>query len=147
MRTLDVERIVRAPRTDVFDWISDATNYQRVPVIRRVTPVRPGNISEHGIGAVRLLVTPLLRLTEEMVDYDPPTCFRYRILKSFPTLGHQTGEVTFDDHPSGTRVRWKSQIEFATPLFAAAGTMALLPVVYLGLHSVLSTADQELRRD
>ncbi|MGH8882987.1 MAG: SRPBCC family protein, partial [Stackebrandtia sp.] len=82
MRTLDVERIVRAPRADVFDWIADATNYQRVPAIRRVTPVRPGNISEHGIGAVRLVVTPLLRLTEEVIDYEAPRSFRYRVLKS-----------------------------------------------------------------
>lgn len=147
MRTLDLVRTVRAPRGDVFDWIADATNYQRLPAVRRVTPVRPGNVSEHGIGSVRLVVTPLLRFTEEIVDYDPPRFFRYRVLKSFPPLGHQIGDVTFDDHPSGTRVHWKSQFEFATPVFAAAWTMALLPLVYLGLHSALSTAEKELRRD
>ncbi|WP_227979669.1 SRPBCC family protein [Nocardia spumae] len=147
MRTLDLERIIRAPRADVFDWLTDATNYQRVPSIRRVTPVRPGNVSEHGVGAVRLLVTPLLRLTEEVTHYDPPRLFRYRVLKSLPPLRHQDGTVTFDEHPSGTRVRWQSQFEIATPLFGTAWTMALLPAVYLGLHFVLATADQELRRD
>ncbi|OXR43946.1 hypothetical protein B7C42_04185 [Nocardia cerradoensis] len=147
MRTLDLERIIRAPRADVFDWITDATNYQRVPAIRRVTPVRPGNVSEHGVGAVRLLVTPLLRLTEEVVDYDPPRLFRYRVLKSLPPLRRQDGTVTFDDHPEGTRVRWHSQFEVATPLFAAAWTLALIPAVYLGVSMVLSTAEAELRRD
>ena len=147
MRTLDLERIIRAPRADVFDWLADATNYQRVPSIRRVTPVRPGNVSEHGVGAVRLLVTPLLRITEEIVDYDPPKVFRYRIVKAFPPLKRQDGTVTFDEHPSGTKVRWQSQFEVAAPLFAKAWTCALLPAVYLGLHYVLATADQELRRD
>ncbi|MEV5652276.1 SRPBCC family protein [Nocardia sp. NPDC052254] len=147
MRTLDLERIIRAPRADVFDWLTDATNYQRVPSIRRVTPVRPGNVSEHGVGAVRLLVTPLLRITEEIVDYDPPALFRYRVLKSLPPLHHQDGTVTFDEHPGGTKVCWQSQFEVTAPLFAKAWTFALLPAVYLGLHYVLATADRELRRD
>ncbi|AHH21626.1 SRPBCC family protein [Nocardia nova] len=147
MRTLDLERIIRAPRADVFDWLTDATNYQLVPSIRRVTPVRPGNVSEHGVGAVRLLVTPLLRLTEEIIDYDPPKLFRYRVLKSLPPLRRQDGTVTFDEHPEGTKVRWQSQFEVAAPLFAKAWTLALLPTVYLGLHYVLATADKELRRD
>ncbi len=147
MRTLDLERVIRAPRADVFDWLTDATNYQRVPSIRRVTPVRPGNVSEHGVGAVRLVVTPVLRLTEEIVDYDPPKVFRYRILKSLPPLLRQDGTVTFDDHPGGTRVRWRSQFEVAAPLLATAWTFALLPAVYLGLHYVLATADRELLRD
>ncbi|ATL70835.1 SRPBCC family protein [Nocardia terpenica] len=147
MRTVDLERTIQAPVADVFDWLTDATNYQRAPFIRRVTLVRPGDIAEHGIGAVRLLVTPLLRVTEEIVAYDPPRMMRYKILSSFPALRNQDGCMLFE--PIGeqaTRVRWHSEFEVAAPMFADAWTLLVWPLVVLGIHGVLLTAARELNR-
>ncbi|MFJ1459862.1 SRPBCC family protein [Nocardia wallacei] len=146
MRKVDLERTIQAPVADVFDWLTDATNFQRVPLVRRVTLVRPGNVAEHGVGAVRLVVTPLLRLSEEIVEYDPPRLMRYRILNSFPPLRSQDGVLRFDPVEGGTRVRWHAQFEVAAPFFADMYTVGLAPLVVLGIHSVLSTAERELRR-
>jgi len=146
MRTVLIERTIRAPVADVFDWVTDATNYQRVPVIRRVTLVRPGNIAEHGIGAVRLLVTPFVRVTEEIVEYDPPRMMRYKLLSSYPRLRYQDGCMTFSEIKGGTRVRWKSEFEVAAPILASLWTLAMAPIVVVGIRSVLATADRELRR-
>ncbi|MBF6172742.1 SRPBCC family protein [Nocardia blacklockiae] len=146
MRKVDLERTIQAPIEDVFDWLTDATNFQRVSLVRRVTLVRPGNVAEHGVGAVRLLVTPLLRLTEEIVEYEPPRLLRYRHLTSFPPMRAQDGVLRFDEVPGGTRVRWHAQFEVVAPLFGDAYTLGLAPLVALGIRSVLATADRELRR-
>ncbi|MBF6330471.1 SRPBCC family protein [Nocardia transvalensis] len=146
MRTVDLERTIQAPIADVFEWLTDATNFQRVPLIRRVTLVRPGNVAEHGVGAVRLLVTPLMRVTEEIVEYDPPRLMRYKILNAFPPLRFQDGSLTFTEVENGTRVRWHSEFEVAAPIFGGPWTLALQPLVALGIRLVLSTADHELRR-
>ncbi|MBB5914554.1 uncharacterized protein YndB with AHSA1/START domain [Nocardia transvalensis] len=146
MRTVDLERTIQAPVGDVFDWVTDATNLQRAPFVRRVTLVRPGNVAEHGVGAVRLVVTPMLRMTEEIVEYDPPRFLRYRSLNSFPPLRSQDGSLWFDEVEDGTRVRWHAQFEVAAPLFADMYTAALAPMVAIGIHSVLATAERELRR-
>ncbi|MBU3061395.1 SRPBCC family protein [Nocardia sp. NEAU-G5] len=147
MRTVTLERTIRAPAADVFDWLTDATNYQRVPVIRRVMLVRPGDVAEHGVGAVRLLVTPFVRVTEEIVEYDPPRMMRYKLLSSYPTLRYLDGLMTFRDVAHGTRMCWRTEFEVAAPIFGDLWTLAMAPMVVLGIKNVMATAERELRRD
>jgi uncharacterized protein YndB with AHSA1/START domain len=147
MRTVDLERTIQAPIDDVFEWLTDATNFQRAPlIIRRVTLVRPGNIAEHGVGAVRLLVTPLLRITEEIVEYEPPYRMRYRVLHSVPPLRYQAGCMTFEATDSGTHVRWHSEFEVGASVFGAAMTLVFVPFLRWGNNLLLDTAERELRR-
>ncbi|MFI6868172.1 SRPBCC family protein [Nocardia sp. NPDC050406] len=143
MRAVEVERTIAAPITDVFDWLTDVTNFQRVPMVRRVTLVRPGNTNGNGVGAVRLIVTPLMRLTEEITEYTPPTQVRYRILNAIPRLRHQDGTVDFTEVPEGTHVRWHSTFEVSRG--SALSTHVFLPMIRGGFHMVLSTAARELR--
>ncbi|MGV9675301.1 SRPBCC family protein [Nocardia sp. NPDC003482] len=146
MRTLDLERTIQAPIADVFEWLSDATNYQRVHLIRRVTLVRPGDVAEHGVGAVRLIVTPLVRVTVRIVEYEPPRLVRYQLLKSVPPLRYQDGFLAFAESGAGTRVHWHARFEVAAPLFGGQWTLALAPIMSLGVRGVLARADFELRR-
>lgn len=145
MRTVDVERTIPAPLPDVFEWLTDASNFQRVPLVRRVTLVRPGDTNSHGAGAVRLIVTPLLRLTEEIIEYDRPYLMRYRLLKSVPPLRHQEGSIRFEPVPAGTRVTWSSTFEIDAPALAPLWTRLALPMVRGGFVMVLRTAERELR--
>lgn len=144
MRVVEVERTIPAPITDVFDWLTDVTNFQRVPMVRRVTLVRPGNTNGNGVGAVRLIVTPLMRLTEEIIEYTPPTQVRYRILNAVPRLRHQDGTLDFTEVTDGTHVRWHSTFEVASR-GSGASTRILLPLIRGGFHLVLATAAKELR--
>ncbi|MRH86995.1 SRPBCC family protein [Nocardia sp. SYP-A9097] len=145
MRTVDVERTIPAPLPDVFDWLTDTTNYQRVPFVRRVTLVRPGHTTGHGEGAVRLIVTPMIRLTEEIVEYRPQEIIRYRLLKSIPPLRHQDGFISFRQVSRGTRVRWFSTFEIAAPMLAGLCTAVTLPIIRAGFIMVMRTAERELR--
>ena len=111
----------------------------------RVTLVRPGDVAEHGVGAVRLLVTPLVRVMQEVVEYEPPRLIRYKLLNS-STLRRQEGCVTFEEVSGGTRVRWLSEFEVAAPFFDDLWTLAYAPIVAGGIRNVLATAARELRR-
>ncbi|MFD6350783.1 SRPBCC family protein [Nocardia tengchongensis] len=145
MRTVDVERTIAAPPADVFDWLTDVANYQRVPLVRRVTLVRPGNTAGNGVGAVRLVVTPLMRLTQEITEYDPPRLMRYRGLKSVPRLRHQEGFISCEPVAGGTRVHWSTSFELAAPALSPLWTTLSVPVVRASFEMVLRTAARELR--
>lgn len=143
MRAVEVERTIAAPITDVFDWLTDVSNFQRVPMVRRVTLVRPGNTNGNGVGAVRLIVTPLMRLTEEIIEYTPPTQVRYRILNAVPRLRHQDGTLDFAEVPDGTHVRWHTTFEVSRG--SLLSTRVFLPMIRGGFLMVLNTAARELR--
>jgi hypothetical protein len=145
MRTVDVERTIAAPIDDVFEWLSDVSNYQRVPLVRRVTLVRPGDVAEHGVGAVRMFVAPFMRVSQEITQYDPPRSVRYRTLHSTPRMRYQTGELTFREVRGGTRVVWHMEFEVGAPVLRWAWTLLLALGTTMGLNLVLSTADRELR--
>jgi hypothetical protein len=146
MHTVDRELLIRAPIDDVFEWLTDATNFQRSPFVRRVTLVRPGDVAEHGVGAVRLLVSTLMRTTEQIVEYDPPHLLRTKTLNSFPPLMRQNGCMTFSEMEGGTQVHWESQFEVPTKFFGDLWEVILMPFVSMGIGTVLQTADSELRR-
>ncbi|MEV5650957.1 SRPBCC family protein [Nocardia sp. NPDC052254] len=145
MRTVDLERTIRAPRVEVFDWLTDISNYRRVPIIRAVRRIRPGDVAEHGTGSVRRIASPPLRLTEQVVDYSPPHRVRYRITDSFPPLRHSQGVVSFDPVAGGTRVRWSARFEVVAPFGGGLLTMLLQPILAAGIRQVLDTAETELR--
>ncbi|WP_024802100.1 SRPBCC family protein [Nocardia sp. BMG51109] len=144
MRTVDIETTIRAPAGEVFDWLTDATNYQRVPVVRRVILVRPGDCAAHGEGAVRVVVTPLLRLTEQILEYRPPMLMRYRIVESVPPLRHRDGFIACTQVPRGTRVRWRTEYEIASPVLSRMFTALYAPIIAGGFRVVLHTAAREL---
>ncbi|MBF4998075.1 SRPBCC family protein [Nocardia sp. BSTN01] len=145
MRTVDVECIIRAPISDVFEWLTDVSNHRRVPVVQGVRRIRPGDVAEHGTGSVRRIGSPLLRLTEQVVDYVPPSYVRYRITDSFPALARSEGCVIFDAVAEGTRVRWTTRFEVDTSFGGRLLTAVWEPIFSAGIQSVLNTAAAELR--
>jgi hypothetical protein len=53
METVTVECDVSAPIAEVFDWLSDASNYTQLPFVFHERLVRPGEDAPYGLGAVR----------------------------------------------------------------------------------------------
>lgn len=146
MHTIVVERTIRAPIAEVFDWLTDATNYTRVPVVRRVTLLRPGDAVANGTGAIRVVTTPLLKLTEEVVEFIPPIHLGYRIIRATPPLRHEEGTLDFREVPDGTHIRWHTRYEVDSRLLTTLLTLAMHPVIAAGFEMVLRTAERELRK-
>lgn len=145
MSTVDVERTIAAPIGEVFEWLTDTTNYWLVPIVRRVVLLRPGDRESAGTGAVREVRIPLLRLTERVIEYRRPVLMRYQIIGSRPRVSQAGGFLAFTEVPRGTMVRWHSRFQVSTAVGSGVLSIVMPPIVHLGFLSVLRTAERELR--
>ena len=145
MLTVSVERVVAAPLGDVFEWLSDASNYTRSRFVLHERLVRPGDDAAYGIGAVRQLTWAFGWFRERITAYRPPHEFRYLVERSVPPLRHEGGRVTFTEVPGGTRVHWTTTVELRLPVAAVAATRLLgRPMIVYTFGKVLEAADAAL---
>lgn len=145
MRTVDIERVIAAPIDEVFTFLTDSANYKHVPGVLSAILRTPGTPQPQGVGAIRVVTTPLLRLTEQVVTYEPPHLMRYNIVKSIPPLRHDGGSMTFTEVETGTHVRWQSRFEIDSPILSNLLALLIQPIIAAGFRIVLRTADQRLR--
>lgn len=144
MRTVDIERVIAAPIGQVFAFITDSANYNKVPGVISAVLRTPGATHPQGPGAIRVVTTPLLRLTEHITDYQPPHLMRYRIVKSVPPLRHDSGSISFTVVDGGTSVRWQSRFEVDSPVLSNLLTLLIQPIIAAGFRAVLHTAERQL---
>lgn len=122
MQTVTVERTVMAPVADVFERLSDASNYTRSMYVMRERLSEPGKDAPYGLGAIRQLTWIFGWFRERITAYDPPDEFHYLVERSFPPVRHEDGRLTFTEVPGGTRVVWTTTVEMRLPIGAAAVT-------------------------
>ena len=145
MLTVSVERVVGAPPADVFEWLSDASNYTRSPFILHEHLVRRGEDAAYGLGAVRQLTWVFGTFRERITAYRPPHEFDYLVERSVPPLRHEGGRLMFTEVPGGTRVHWTTTVELRLPIAAATATRLLgKPMLVYTFGGVLDAADAAL---
>jgi uncharacterized protein YndB with AHSA1/START domain len=134
-------RRTAAPPQTVFDVLTDHRGYAEYTPLRRVELEREGDPPPNGVGAIRVLhaVGPPLR--EEVVTYEPPTRFAYRLLSGAPVRDH-VGTVTLEPDGSGTRVVYALDTTPTVPLVGGA----VLAVVRLSIRSLLKGVVDEAER-
>jgi Polyketide cyclase / dehydrase and lipid transport len=76
---------------------------------------RKGSPTPDGVGAIRVLgvdpAKPHKVNREEVVAFDAPTHFGYRLLSGLPLVGYRS-DVTLEPLPDGgTRIGWESRFE------------------------------------
>ncbi|MFC3965123.1 SRPBCC family protein [Nocardia jiangsuensis] len=146
MEVITVERVIDAPVEQVFDWLADAGNYPRSPVVLRARLVRPGVGAPYGEGAVRVLVWVIGWFRERVTAYRPPHEFEYLVERSFPPARHEGGKLTFTAVPGGTAVVWTTTAEIRVPFGAGVLTRVVAkPVIAFVFGRVLAAADRALR--
>lgn len=145
MLTVSVERIVAAPLTDVFEWLSDASNYTRSRFVLHERLVRSGEDAAYGLGAVRQLTWVFGWFRERITTYRPPHEFHYLVERGVPPVRHEGGRLTFTEVPGGTRVHWTTTVELRLPIVAAPATRLLgRPMIVYTFGKVLDAADAAL---
>lgn len=145
MLTVSVERVVAAPLADVFDWLSDASNYTRSRFVLHERLVRRGGDAAYGFGAVRELTWVFGWFRERITAYHPPHEFRYLVERSVPPLRHEGGQVRCTEISGGTRVQWTTTVELRLPIAAATATRLLgRPMIAYTFGKVLDAADAAL---
>ena len=79
-----------------------------------------------GRGSERLLKLPGASITEQVVAYEPPTSYRYRVTKGSPFICHQ-GEIRLRADGDQTELTWK--IRFRPKLPGTGRPLAIVPLL------------------
>src|SRR5680860_965263 len=102
MATLDFSRIVAAPPEILFEVIADQRGMPNFTNFRKVELEREGDSPPNGVGAIRVMhaVGPTVR--EEIIAYEAPRLFAYKLLSGIPVKDH-VGTIELE--PIGDRTR------------------------------------------
>jgi hypothetical protein len=121
VQELFVQKSFRAPASDVFAAVSDHERFLRNHGITRCVVTRPGGGEKNGLGAIREVAAGPLRFTEEIVSFDPPHRYDYKIRsvelfgRPFP-MEHELGWVEVIDAGDHVEVDWRSRFTLRLPL-------------------------------
>ena len=102
-------RTTTAPIEAVFDALTDhrsIANYAKAA--RRSTLDREGTPAPNGVGAVRRIEALGPAIVEEVIDYERPTRYAYKLVAGAPVRDH-VGTVTLRPAGTGTEVNWHLQ--------------------------------------
>nr|HEX4316046.1 SRPBCC family protein [Kofleriaceae bacterium] len=103
----DIERIVRAPRDAVFASFTDHAGWTEWARVGRVRVVTRGRTEPDGEGCVRSF--DLIGLHEEVVELRRPEVMAYRIVRGVVPFTEHRARITFEPHPEGTRIVWRTE--------------------------------------
>lgn len=116
MASFTFHRDVAAPPETVFEVFVDHRGYSAITPLRRSELEREGDPAPNGVGAIRVLRSVGPPLREEVLTYEEPHRFSYKLLSGAPLKDH-VGTVELTAQGSGTRVVY------------AVRTMPTVPVV------------------
>lgn len=134
MASFTLVRAVSAPPEVVFDVFTDHRRYAEITLMRRSELEREGEPAPNGVGAIRALHSVGPPLREEVIAYEPPSRFSYRVLSGIPVRDH-VGTVELTPDGEGTKVVY------------AIRTFATMPLVGPAVLAVTRMAVQRLLDD
>ena len=106
MTEFTLTRTTTAPIETVFDALTDhraIADY--VWALRRSTLDREGTPAPNGVGAVRRLEALGPAIVEEIIEYQRPTGYAYKMVSGAPVRDH-VGTVELREVGTGTEVSW-----------------------------------------
>jgi len=106
MTEFTLTRTTTAPIETVFDAL---TNHRGIAdyvwAVRRSTLDREGTPAPNGVGAVRRLEALGPPIVEEIIEYQRPTVYAYKMVSGAPVRDH-VGTVALREVGTGTEVSW-----------------------------------------
>ena len=141
MASFTLERRISAPPEVVFDVLTDHCGYARITSLRRSVLEREGASTPNGVGAIRALsaVGPALR--EEVLAYEPPSRFSYKLLSGLPSRDH-VGTVELSGDRGETKMTYAVRLIPTVPLLGAA----VVGAVRFGVGSLIDGVAKEAER-
>ena len=135
-------RQVAAPPETVFDVLTDHRRYTEITPLRKAELEREGEPAPNGLGAIRVLsAVPGPPMREEVIAYERPQRFSYKILSGLPVRDH-VGTVELTPLDEGTQVIYAVHTTTTVPV---AG-FAVVAGVKQGIKSLLSGVAKEAER-
>lgn len=115
MASFTLVREIGAPPEVVFDLLTDHRRYAEMTPLRRSELEREGEPAPNGVGAVRRLSAVGPPIREEVVAYERPARFSYKVLSGLPVRDH-LGTVLLEAGGSGTRMTYAVKTTPTVPL-------------------------------
>lgn len=145
MVKIDVRKTLNVPIDQVFAMLTDHANYSQFRGIKASRLVREGNGDKNGLGAQRCIEAGGVTFYEDIVAYDPPHAFEYRIVKMRPPLlKHLLGRVELKAVGEQTEVRWLSDSVVRIPLLGRLLDKRLTLDGSKAFSGILSTIEKKL---
>ena len=108
-----------APPETVFDVLTDHRRYAEITPLRKAELEREGEPAPNGVGAIRVLSVVLgPPMREEVIAYERPRRFSYKLLSGLPVRDH-VGTVELTADGGGTEVVYAVQTTPTLPLVGA----------------------------
>lgn len=146
MASFTYVRQVAAPPEVVFDVLTDHRRYTEITPLRKAALEREGEPAPNGLGAIRVLsALPGPPMREEVIGYERPSRFSYKILSGLPVRDH-VGTVELSPKNGGTEITYAVKttptIPLAGPVFMAILKKAIRDLIAgVGKESERRVAD------
>jgi len=134
-------REIQAQPEVVFDVLTDHRRYAELTPLRRSELEREGDPAPNGVGAIRALTAVGPPLREEVVAYERPGRFSYKVLSGAPIRDH-LGTAVLTAEGSGTRLTYSVRMMPTVPL----GGGLVVAVVKRGIEQLLNGVTAEAER-
>jgi uncharacterized protein YndB with AHSA1/START domain len=141
MASFTYERQVSAPPETVFRVLTEHHLYAEITPMRKSILEREGEPPPNGVGAIRVLTSVGPPLREEVLAYEPPERFSYKLLSGAPVRDH-VGTVQLSAREGGTRMVYAVR---TTPTLPVVGA-AVVGVVKLAIKSLINGVSAESER-
>jgi len=109
--------------------------------MRRSELEREGEPAPNGVGAIRVLSSVGPPLREEVIAFQPPSRFSYKLLSGAPVRDH-VGTVVLEPVGSGTQVTYAVRTTPTVPLVGGA----VVGIVKFAIKSLLDGISAESER-
>ncbi|HEX6601661.1 MAG TPA: SRPBCC family protein [Solirubrobacterales bacterium] len=134
-------RQVDAPPETVFDVLTDHRRYPEITLLRKAELEREGEPAPNGLGAIRVLTVAGPPMREEVIAYERPFRFSYKILSGLPVRDH-VGTVEMQPADGGTEVVYSVK---TTPTLPLGGPVFML-VLKKAIRDLLGGVAKESER-
>jgi len=136
-----VRQIAATPET-VFDVLTDHRAYPEFTPIRKAELEQEGEPAPNGVGAIRVLTSVGPPIREEIVEYDRPNRFVYRMLSGAPVRDH-VGTVTLEADGEGTRMVYALDTTPTVPVAGGAVVAVVKQVVKQLANGVVKQSEKK----
>lgn len=135
-------RQVAAPPEVVFDVLTDHRRYTEITPLRRAELEREGEPTPNGLGAIRVLsAVPGPPMREEVIGYERPDRFSYKILSGLPVRDH-VGTVELKEAGGGTELTYAVK---TTPTIPLSGPV-FMAILKKAIRDLISGVTKESER-
>lgn len=137
-----LEREIQASPETVFDVLTDHRLYSELTPLRKSELERVGEPAPNGVGAIRKLTAVGPPIREEVVAFERPARFSYKVLSGLPVRDHM-GTVSLEADGPATKLIYAVR---TTPTVPLAGSLVVV-AVKRGINQLLDgvTAESERR--